>query len=82
MTEEQKADIDAEKNKNNPNQGKKKNKKQNKKKKDQEIIELDYSKCKFPIPFSKASLVDNWFEFNDSAVSPIQPGTLQSKFGG
>jgi hypothetical protein len=27
-------------------------------------------------------LVEDWFEFNDSSVNPIQPGTLQSKFGG
>ena len=46
------------------------------------MIELDYSKCKFPIPYSDDRLVDDWFEFNDSTVTPIQPGTLQSKFGG
>lgn len=46
------------------------------------MVELDYSKCDFPIPYSEQRLVENWYEFNDSSVTPIQPGVLQSKFGG
>lgn len=26
--------------------------------------------------------MEGWFEFNDASVTPIQPGILQSKFGG
>lgn len=89
MTEEQKKDLEQEKNKNNPNynpekpeqEGKgKKNKKQ--KKKDKVVKELDFSMCDFPLPYSRQDLVQNWYQFNDSTVTPIQPGVLQSKFGG
>jgi hypothetical protein len=27
-------------------------------------------------------LVSNWFDFNDSTVTPILPGKLQNQFGG
>ena len=46
------------------------------------MVDLDFSKCDFPIPYSEKSLAEDWYEFNDSAISPIQPGVLQSKFGG
>ena len=59
---------------------KKKNKKKNNKPK--EVVELDFSKCDFPIKPSRPDLAQNWYEFNDSSVTPIYPGTLQSKFGG
>ena len=68
MTEEQKKELEDEKNKNNAQESKKK-KKNNKKNKD--IIQLDYSLCDFPLPYSRQSLVEDWFEFNDSTVSPI-----------
>lgn len=38
--------------------------------------------CDFPIAYSKVDLIKNWFEFNDSTVTSILPGTLQSTFGG
>lgn len=88
MTEEQKKELEDEKNKNNPNyqKGGKKNKNKNKnknKKKDNdkpkesnEVAEYDYSLCDFPIAYSESRLVENWFEFNDATVSPIRPGDL------
>ena len=43
---------------------------------------VDYDKCDFPIPYSKPALAHRWFDFNDSTVRPIYPGTLQGMFGG
>lgn len=43
---------------------------------------MDFDQCDFPVAYSKASLAQNWFEFNDSTVSPVMPGALQSTFGG
>ena len=43
----------------------KKNQKTQKKK------ELDYDSCDFPIAYSDKRLVEDWFEFNDSHVTPI-----------
>ena len=34
------------------------------------------------MPYSEKRLIDDWYEFNDSSVRPITPGTLSSKFGG
>lgn len=76
MTEEMKKEAEEEKNKNN------KKKKKKKEKKEKEIVDLDFSKCDFPIAYSSKRLVQDWYEFNDSAIGPIQPGVLQSKFGG
>ena len=45
-------------------------------------VELDYDNCDFPIPYSCPSLTHNWFDFNDSSVTPILPGKLASMFGG
>ena len=45
-------------------------------------VELDYDLCDFPIAYSKASLAHNWFDFNDSSVTPILPGKLAAMFGG
>lgn len=75
MTDLQKQDLEKEKNKNNPNFNPTKNKKKNKNN-DKEIIELDYSLCDFPLPYSEQRLVENWYEFNDSTVVPIQRGVL------
>ena len=44
-------------------------------------IEYDYDECDFPIPYSERRLVEGWFDFNDSSVTPILPGKLQSQFG-
>lgn len=63
------------------NEKKKAGKKQ-KKEKEKEVTELDFSKCDYPLPYSEHRLLEDWFEFNDSSVVPIYPGTLQSKFGG
>lgn len=43
---------------------------------------LDFDKCDFPIPYSKPSLAHRWFDFNDSTVRAIYPGSLQGMFGG
>jgi hypothetical protein len=53
MSENQKKELEDEKNKNNPNYegSKKKNKKKGKK--DKEIVQLDYSLCDFPLPYSR-----------------------------
>lgn len=80
MSEQQLKELEEkneEKNKNKNNKKKNKDKQKNK-----EVVELDFSKCEFPIPYSRNELVENWYEFNDSSVNPIYPGTLQSKFGG
>ena len=75
MSEQQKKDAEEEKKK-KEEENKNKKKKNKKEKKEKEIIELDYIKCAFPIPYSDERLLENWFEFNDSAVTPIYPGTL------
>lgn len=67
------------KNNKKQNQGNKPKKEQPQKKKE---VEMDFDLCDFPIPYSEKRLVQNWFEFNDSTVTPIMPGTLQSTFGG
>jgi len=77
MSEQQLKELEDEKNKNN-NTGKK----QKKEKKEKEVTELDFSKCDYPLPYSEHRLLEDWYEFNDSSVVPIYPGTLQSKFGG
>lgn len=46
------------------------------------MLEMDFSKCDFPVPYSDPAVVTNWFDFNDSSVEPIMPGTLQKMFGG
>jgi len=33
------------------------------------------------LPYSEKRLIEGWYDFNDSGVSPIQPGKLQSMFG-
>jgi hypothetical protein len=43
---------------------------------------FDFDKCDFPIPYSEKRLVEDWYDFNDSTVRPIFPGTLQTMFGG
>ena len=68
--------------KNKKNKNKNKNKNNDKQKDSKETTELDFTMCDFPIPYSESRLVENWFEFNDSTVTPIRPGALQSKFGG
>lgn len=46
------------------------------------MVELDYDLCDFPIPYQNKDCIKNWFDFNDSTISPILPGKLQSQFGG
>lgn len=77
MSEQQLKELEEEE-----KQKQKKDKKKKDKNKDKEVVELDYSKCDYPLPYSSPELLENWFEFNDSAVVPIYSGTLQSKFGG
>ena len=43
---------------------------------------MDFSLCDFPVPYTNAENTKNWFDFNDSTVDPIMPGTLQKMFGG
>lgn len=43
---------------------------------------MDFDLCDFPVAYSDKRLVSDWFEFNDSTVTPIMPGTLQNTFGG
>ena len=43
---------------------------------------MDFSLCDFPLPYSDVELTKNWFDFDDSTVTPIMPGTLQKMFGG
>jgi len=53
-------------------------KKQNQKKSNKESnIVYNYDKCDFPIAYSEKRLVEGWYDFNDSTVKPIMPGTLQ-----
>lgn len=35
------------------------------------VKELDFSMCDFPLPYSRQELVQNWYQFNDSTVTPI-----------
>lgn len=76
MSEQQLKELEEEQN------NKKKDKKKKDKNKEKEVVELDYSRCDYPLPYSSPELLERWFEFNDSAVVPIYSGTLQSKFGG
>ena len=34
------------------------------------------------IPHSEPRIVENWYMFNDSGVTPVAPEGLSSKFGG
>ena len=34
------------------------------------------------MPYSNKENANHWFEFNDSSVKPIMPGTLEKGFGG
>ena len=45
-------------------------------------MEYDYTQCDFPLPYSDIEVAKHWFDFNDSTVEPIMPGTLQKMFGG
>ena len=55
--------------------------KKNEKKAEDQVVEYDYDLCDFPIQYSEKRLIEGWFDFNDSCVSPILPGKLQSQFG-
>lgn len=58
-----------------------KQKGQNQKKggqKKKEEVEYDFDQCDFPLPYSHKRLIEGWFDFNDSTVTPILPGKLQS----
>ena len=79
--EEQKEEVKEEQSKAT---GKKKQKQKNQKKEQpkKETVEFDFDLCDFPLPYSRPELVQNWFDFNDSTVRPIMPGTLQTTFGG
>jgi hypothetical protein len=57
-------------------------KNQKKEEKEKLLVDLDFSLCDFPLPYSDAELTKNWFDFDDSTVTPIMPGTLQKMFGG
>jgi len=46
------------------------------------VVELDFDMCDFPIAYQNKDCIYNWFDFNDSTVTPILPGKLQSQFGG
>ena len=41
-------------------------------------MEYDYDECDFPIAYSEKRLIEGWYDFNDSSVTPILPGKLQS----
>jgi hypothetical protein len=47
------------------------------KKKDTEVV-YDYDECDFPLPYSEKRLIENWYDYDDSTVTPILPGKLQS----
>ena len=51
------------------------------KKEKKEEIELNYDECDFPLPYSEKRCIEGWFDFNDSTVTPILPGKLQSMYG-
>jgi hypothetical protein len=61
-------------------QREKQQKKGEDKKKDTDI-EYNYDECDFPLPYSEKRLIEGWYDFNDSSVTPILPGKLQSQFG-
>ncbi|CDW84271.1 ubiquitin carboxyl-terminal hydrolase 40 [Stylonychia lemnae] len=66
------------------NQNKTNNQQQQQKKNEKKEIEVEYNydECDFPIPYSDRRLINNWYDFNDSQVTPLLPGKLQSQFGG
>lgn len=53
----------------------KQQKKGDDKKKDTDI-EYNYDECDFPLPYSEKRLIEGWYDFNDSSVTPILPGKL------
>ena len=44
--------------------------------------EIDFDELEFPIPYLNKKLSEDWFDFNDSAVTPIPLNRLQKQFGG
>jgi hypothetical protein len=56
-------------------QREKQQKKGEDKKKDTDI-EYNYDECDFPLPYSEKRLIEGWYDFNDSSVTPILPGKL------
>ena len=71
-------------NQNPKNKGKKNEKKEEKKEKDDED-EKSYTKFDnkpYPISYKNKTLGDNWYEFNDTIISPIPIGRLQKSFKG
>ena len=78
--EEKKEEKPKEEKKDDTKKGKKNKKKQNKKEKDEEVDKTDYDDKDYPIPYTNKDLGENWYEFNDSIVTPIKVGRLQKVF--
>ena len=59
------------------------NKKDDKKKEDNDYLKDEFfDELEFPIPFNNPNLAKNWFDFNDSCVTPIPINRLQKQYGG
>ncbi len=44
-------------------------------------ISYNYDLCDFPIPYGNPQLREGWYDFNDTTVTEIPVGRLQSTFG-
>jgi len=44
-------------------------------------ISLNFDDCDFPAPYTNPNLRKNWFDFDDSKVTPIPLGRLRRQFG-
>jgi ubiquitin C-terminal hydrolase len=64
-------------------ESKKSNKKKNKKNSTQEEKEyerLNFDDCDHPIEYLNKDLSKNWFDFNDTSITPIRVGRIQKQF--
>ena len=68
------------KNKGKKQQQQKKKPKSKKEKEEERENRMNYDECGFPLPYTNKSLGENWFEFNDSVITPIRIGRLQKVF--
>ena len=68
--------------KNKKNQKEEKEKKEKEKEDEEERNYTKFDNKPYPIKYNNKSLGENWYEFNDSIVTPIPLGRLQKSFKG
>ena len=41
---------------------------------------FNYDECDHPIKYSNSDLAKNWYQFDDTSITPIRVGRLQKQF--